>query len=105
MITGYTKCECGAITLYTDDNRSYCCSGTPGRRKRLLPAINLRKLKRMGPKTCCCDHCSNHWGIDLCACGSGEPYWKCNWGYRECGRPMQVLEGYTHVCGGGAWGE
>jgi hypothetical protein len=25
-----------------------------------------------------CNYCVNHWGIDLCACGSGEHYTKCN---------------------------
>lgn len=28
----------------------------------------------------CCDHCVNHWGIDLCGCGSGQKVGKC-----ECG--------------------
>ena len=22
-------------------------------------------------QSCCCNHCVNHWGIDLCECGSG----------------------------------
>jgi hypothetical protein len=40
---------------------------------------------------CNCNHCVNHWGIDLCACGSGEPYDKCEEGYSECGKPLQIL--------------
>jgi hypothetical protein len=28
----------------------------------------------------CCDHCVNHWGIDLCECESGARVGEC-----ECG--------------------
>lgn len=31
-------------------------------------------------QSCCCDHCVNHWGIDLCECGSGARVGEC-----ECG--------------------
>lgn len=32
------------------------------------------------PESYCCDHCINHWGIDLCECGSGQRAGEC-----ECG--------------------
>lgn len=31
-------------------------------------------------QSCCCNHCVNHWGIDLCECGSGARVGEC-----ECG--------------------
>lgn len=31
-------------------------------------------------QSCCCDHCVNHWGIDLCDCGSEHKVGEC-----ECG--------------------
>lgn len=38
-----------------------------------------------------CDYCVNHWGTDICACGSGEKYQVCVNDFDECGRPMQEL--------------
>jgi hypothetical protein len=26
-----------------------------------------------------CNHCVNHWGLDLCKCGSGDPVGSCEW--------------------------
>ena len=30
-----------------------------------------------------CNHCCNHWGLDLCECGSGEPVGECECGSHE----------------------
>ena len=100
---GYTRCSCGAITLFANDGNSYSCK----RRnlKKYAPFIDLRKLKRFhgsGYLTSCCDHCVNHYGLDICACGSGEPTHKCKGGFDVCGKPMQVLGEYTRVCASGA---
>ena len=40
---------------------------------------------------CNCDHCVNHWGVDLCACGSGEKPEECENGHDCCGNPMQQM--------------
>ena len=89
-IVEYTKCACGAVTLFGDDGRSYSVA-----RKnlgRFFPSLDLRKVKKAtGVVTCCCDHCVNHYGLDLCACGSGEPYETCDAGRAECGKPIHVL--------------
>ena len=51
-----------------------------------------------------CNHCVNGWGIDLCACGSGEKYNECDGDFEECGTPMQSMEdGYDHISEGGSW--
>ena len=41
--------------------------------------LDIQNAERL-PDSYCCDHCVNHWGIDVCECGSGEPVGKC-----ECG--------------------
>lgn len=77
-IESYTKCACGAITLTFDNGATN--SMLPKTAKRL--GIDLRHYKRYKP-TYCCDHCVNHWGIDLCECGSGEEVGKCSCGSKK----------------------
>lgn len=90
IFTNYTECVCGAITLEDAHGRTYSCDRK--NLKRFLPDIDLRKIKRAyKQKTYACDHCVNHYGLDLCACGSGEPYEKCDAGLEECGQPMQTI--------------
>lgn len=103
-IVSYSVCRCGAITLYTADGATYCCKR---RNLRQFVNIDLRKLKRFQGSslltTVCCDHCVNHYGLDLCACGSGEPTHKCKGGSDVCGKPMQILGEYTSVCASDSW--
>lgn len=75
IIESYTKCTCGAITINFENGASN--SMYPKTAKKL--GLDLRKYKRLKP-TYCCDHCVNHWGIDLCECGSGEEVGKCSCG-------------------------
>lgn len=41
-----------------------------------------------------CDHCVNHYGIDVCGCGSGQPVGKCKNNYEHCRakQPSQNIE-------------
>ena len=74
-LTGYTRCVCGAITVFHGNGNGYSCASE--NRATYLPGLDLRKLRRYSKgDTFCCDHCVNRYGLDLCACGSGEPYWK-----------------------------
>lgn len=82
-IESYQKCECGAVTVYFEGGSN---SSMKQRTAKKL-GIDLRHYKRY-PVSFCCDHCVNHWGIDLCECGSGEPVGKCSCGSK---RPMQEL--------------
>lgn len=82
-IESYQKCECGAVTVYFEDGS---ISSMKQRTAKKL-GIDMRHYKRY-PVSFCCDHCVNHWGIDLCECGSGEPVGKCSCGSK---RPMQEL--------------
>ncbi len=66
-IVRYTKCCCGSITLEFDngaDSSMYLETF-----EQL--GLDLSEAEE-GQKTCCCNHCANRWGIDLCECGSGE---------------------------------
>ena len=94
MLTDYSRCSCGAITVFTTSGNSYSCDET--RRNEFLPNLDLRRLHKL-QDSYCCDHCVNRWGLDLCACGSGERYDECPNGLPECGKPAQVLFGRTHV--------
>lgn len=76
------KCNCGAITV-TIDNENYSMS-----RKVFNKLFGKHRLS---VSVCNCNHCVNHWGIDLCACGSGEHPNRCKEGFKECGQPMQAL--------------
>lgn len=86
-ITSYQKCQCGAIALTFEGGVVNHMSMTTYRKLKAQYAWDLRKTKRY-PTTYCCDHCVNHYGIDLCECGSGEPVGKC-----DCGsdNPLETL--------------
>lgn len=74
-IVAYSKCSCGAITIYFASGGSN--SMRPSTKKKL--GIDLRKYKRLN-NSYYCNHCVNHYGIDICECGSGKAVGKC-----ECG--------------------
>lgn len=69
------KCKCGAVTIRFNNGASNSM------RQDIFEQLNLdtRDAERL-PDSYCCDHCVNHWGIDVCECGSGEPIGEC-----ECG--------------------
>jgi len=73
-IVNYNKCQCGAIELIFED-------GTINHilKKNLKKfGISLKGVKRLIPTDYVhCDHCVNHYGIDLCSCGSGLTPDKC----------------------------
>ena len=93
--TSYVRCACGAITLFADGVKEY--GDTLNRSvsseylSKFLPNVDLTHLKKL-PDTYQCNHCVNHYGLDLCACGSGEYYWECDGDFEECGHPMQTVE-------------
>lgn len=98
-IIGYSKCDCGAVTVFTD-GLNYSCKQE--NLKRFFPGIDLRKIQRY-QKSYCCDHCVNRYGLDLCGCGSGEIFGECDAGFDECKIPMQSIGAYSSVRGGGSW--
>lgn len=99
-INGYSKCECGAITIFTTQG-NYSCKLK--NLKKYFPNINLRKLKKY-QTSYCCDHCVNHYGLDLCGCGSGEDFGECDNNLEECQKPMQIIGEYNCIKAINAWG-
>ena len=82
-----SKCNgCGAITV-TIAGRNYSMNV-----KSFKDRYGVDRVPTIKQHCYCCDYCVNHYGTDLCACGSGKHYRKCKEGLRECGRPMQVIE-------------
>lgn len=99
MIISYCDCICGALTLETDTGENY--SVQRNHKKIFLPNLDLRKIKKY-QTVYGCNHCVNNWGLDLCGCGSGEPFGKCDNNFEECRMPMQVYGKYSFVRGEGA---
>lgn len=91
----YFRCKCGAISLMTYDGRTFSCHEK--NMDRFFHGVDLSVLEEL-PTTFSCDWCVNHYGLDLCACGSGVDYEDCDNGLDCCNRPMQSIhDGYTNV--------
>ena len=100
MIIGYSKCDCGAITVYMENGESYSCEQKD--LKKYFPGIDLRRIERY-KESYCCDYCVNHYGLDLCGCGSGEKFGECTNDLPECERPMQIIGEYQRVMASDSW--
>lgn len=97
----YSKCSCGAITLHMSDNKtSYSCKEDT--LKIFLPSLDLTTIERL-QDSYCCDHCVNHYGLDLCGCGSGEFFGECDNELSECQYPMQEFEAYDRIVSVNSW--
>lgn len=88
FLTDYARCACGAITVMGGRSN---VSFLPKNRQYVAPGLDLRKLHKLNTY-CNCNHCVNHWGLDLCACGSGLPPDECDNGFEECGKPFQSFD-------------
>lgn len=74
----FKRCSCGAVTAHKEDGTSFSMKASTF--KKLFPNTRVsRKNVYIN-----CNHCCNHWGIDLCGCGSGEPVGKCKGDFAEC---------------------
>ena len=80
-IVNYNKCQCGAIELIFEDRTTNHIL-----EKNLKKfGVSLKGIKRLIPNDYVhCDHCVNHYGVDICECGSGlEPDKCCKKGTTE----------------------
>ena len=95
-ITYLALCSCGAYSFNIDNNKKDSYSIHKDN-LILLPrelALDIQYYDKKEIQTYHgCNHCDNNWGLDLCACGNGEPFNRCEEGYDECGLPMQNIEG------------
>lgn len=99
MIESITLClGCDAVTVETEDKEYYSLHQEDFER------IFEEKVPQDIPTVGSCNYCINHWGIDLCGCGSGEKFGECENGFEECKRPAQSIEEHiTHCTCSGAW--
>lgn len=84
-ITDVRKCKCGAITVNYEDDTD---SSMP--EKLYNEYYPSRKIDGHYES---CNYCVNHWGVDLCNCGSGEKIGECTNSYTSCKNhePAQIL--------------
>ena len=89
----YSRCKCGAITLgfengatssmYEDTFNGLCID--------LSDSVEYQN-------TFACDHCANHYGIDLCDCGSGERVGECDCGSHTAHDTLGVkFDGFSAI--------
>jgi hypothetical protein len=68
----YGACECGAVTLFFENGENNSV-----KRSNLKKfGLTLRGAKKIQDYYCC-NHCTNHYGLDICECGSGKAPKKC----------------------------
>lgn len=83
----YSLCKCGAITLHTQYGQLSCRKDNL---KKFFPGLNLDDCFQE-PNCYACNHCINHMGLDLCACGSGETPDDCTMETSVCSNPYTQL--------------
>lgn len=86
-------CKCGALTFELDRGIGYSVS-RENAPKFLpeLPSAFWRWAELFADRYTHCNHCVNHWGLDLCACGSGQSPETCDRGCPVCGKPSEQLK-------------
>lgn len=87
-----TKCQCGAFTLEVEleDGTTQSYSMSSETLDKELGRASIASVLRE-EQYCNCNHCVNNWGVDLCACGSGETPEECDNDLEMCGTPMQQM--------------
>lgn len=92
ILTQATECQCGAFSLEADlddgSHQTYSMSAETLNAKFSKEAIQPILSDQVYSS---CNHCVNHWGVDICACGSGEAPDECGNDLEVCGNPMQTL--------------
>ena len=77
------ECVCGAMTVTFENGASNSMS------REVFNRIGFTG-ERLPQVFCNCNHCVNHWGIDLCKCGSGKPVGKCDCGSDEASEELGI---------------
>ena len=106
VISEYAKCSCGAYTIEVEDLRT-------GERKQVNYIGTLKsfaeeygmvnntigsRLRWNKNSYANCNHCVNHWGLDLCGCGSGENFGKCKQCDGEYGVSQSLEKDFVSAC-------
>ena len=95
-VESIVMCSCGAMTLETGSDS---ISVKPENAAKFFTGVPeswfLEYAKKVVPNYYYCNHCVNHWGLDLCNCGSGELTEECKES-DTCGTPSQTLQDFIH---------
>jgi len=103
-INNIIECSCGAISFNIDGGKDSFSMLKENFENQFGELDSFTDDQKSDMTYGSCNHCVNHWGLDLCACGSGEKLEDCNEGFDECGNPMQSIEdNYTHVRAKDSW--
>lgn len=90
-------CICGAVTFEREQESSWSVSlENASCFFPELPPAFFEMLHSFAGEYSNCNHCINHWGLDLCACGSGEVPEECDGGFTECGLCSQYVKEVVH---------
>ena len=80
------KCSCGAYGIDDGTKEVKFAYGLENFNK--YTGLNLTESDfEKCPIEYGCNHCVNHWGMDICQCGSGESVADCDC---QCGLPSQT---------------
>ena len=92
-------CECGAITVTNDVTKVQVSMTKKAYREQFKPFVAPARIDADFHTMSNCNYCTNKWGADLCACGSGKKFWQCKEGFNGCGKPYYDI---SSVLMGGA---
>ena len=82
------KCSCGAYGI--DDGTKEIKWAENLQEFNKYTKLNLKESNFKNAETCyMCDYCVNHWGMDLCKCGSGKKIHECEC---KCNLPAQTYK-------------
>jgi len=101
LIDSIFTCECGAVS-FEINGATYSISREGF--EEMFVDVPIENSPYFVSKGFACDHCVNHWGLDLCACGSGEAPGECREKFDCCGQPSQSIEeGRNYYRGANSW--
>lgn len=86
-IVSVEECNCGAITIGFSNDTAISCQKENMQKYLGFDYDNLMHFVEGSIanklEVSMCNHCVNHWGVDICSCGSGEPIGECDCGSKE----------------------
>ena len=90
------RCECGAMTIFFTNGGQVSMSEETF--EKITGTVPNKEDKYIGQLWCNCNHCVNHWGIDLCVCGSGVHPDECDCFYKGYAQAFNPATGecYGH---------